>query len=814
MNPDVMRQDPAFSAMTLDILHKVLARADNPGRVVNYLTEEIRELTGARCVIFLQCLGKMHRVLGVNPTRYLAWAESHEGKRLHEITHNLPAVGILYPEEPSDASEILQRQGFGLSMAIPLNVGAMRVGAMLVLGLPDQQHLDSETKLLATLSTIVALVLRNSFLFENQEKTISERTKELVLAAFTLDNMQDSVFWVRPDASFSKVNASACRMLGYSNEEMLTFSVKDVSPAFPMDTWQEHWQQVKQAGSLHFEAVQRTRDGRDIPVDIIANYFELDGQEFHCALVRDISHRKRTEIALQQSEERFELAMRASSDGIFDWNLKTREIYFSPGWKNMLGYRDDELENDFSVWERLTNREQQVESWEILNEHLQGKRDRYEMEFQMLHKNGHWVDVLSRASAIFDKDGVPVRLIGTHVDITERKRAEAERKHLQAQLQQAQKMEAIGQLAGGIAHDFNNILGAILGYAEMVQEDSPEGSGVRDDIDQVVIASHRAKELVKQILAFSRQTVADRITLQPAVIIKEAVKMLRSSLPTTIDIRQDIDPDAGFILADPTQIHQILANLTTNAFHAMEETGGTITISLKSKKLTPEDLTREPDVQPGLFLEMSVGDTGPGIAPEIREKIFDPYFTTKEVGKGTGMGLAIIHGIAKNYGGFISCQSQPGEGAVFHVYLPVIADPALTEIETVSPGLTQPGNERILLIDDEEILVEMGKNMLERLGYRVTARTSSIEALNTFQAQPDRFDLVITDQTMPGMTGLDLARRMLRIRPKMPIILCTGFSNLISEEKAKLYGIKGFAMKPLAKNDLSNLIRKVLEQKQ
>ena len=814
MNPDAMRQDPAFSAMTLDILHKVLARADNPGRVVDYLTEEIRELTGARCVLFLQCLGDMHRVLGVNPTRYLAWAESHEGKRLHDIAHELPAVEIWYPEGSSDVSEILQRLGFGLSMAIPLSVGAMRVGAMLVLGLPDQQHLASETKLLATLSTIVALVLRNSFLFENQEETIAERTKELALAAFTLDNMQDSVYWIRPDASFWKVNASACRMLGYSNEEMSNFSVKDVSPTFPMDTWQEHWQEVKQSGSLHFEAVQRTRDGRDIPVDIIANYFELDGKEFHCAIVRDISHRKRTEIALQQSEERFELAMRASTDGIFDWNLKTQEIYFSPGWKKMLGYQDAELENDFSVWERLTKREQQAESWRILNEHLQGKRDRYEMEFQMLHKKGHWVDILSRASAIFGKDGVPVRVVGTHVDITERKRAEAERKNLQAQLQQAQKMEAIGQLAGGIAHDFNNILGAILGYAEMVQEDSPEGSRVRDDIDQVVIASHRAKELVKQILAFSRQTKANRIKLQPEVIIKEAVKMLRSSLPTTIDIRQNVDQDVGIILVDPVQIHQILANLTTNAFHAMEETGGTITISLKRKELTATEVISEPDVQPGPFVQISVGDTGPGIAPEIREKIFDPYFTTKAVDKGTGMGLAIIHGIAKNYGGFVSCQSQPGEGADFHVYLPLVADPALVENASVSSGLTQPGNERILLIDDEEILAEMGKSMLERLGYRVTIRTNSIEALNTFQTRPDQFDLVITDQTMPGMTGLDLARRMLQIRPRMPIILCTGFSNLISEDKARIYGIKGFAMKPLAKKDLGNLIRKVLEEMQ
>jgi signal transduction histidine kinase/ActR/RegA family two-component response regulator len=401
--------------------------------------------------------------------------------------------------------------------------------------------------------------------------------------------------------------------------------------------------------------------------------------------------------------------------------------------------------------------------------------------------------------------------LSTARDITERNQAEEEKKHMQTQLQQAQKMEAIGTLAGGIAHDFNNILGAILGYAEMVQEDSPPGSIVRKDIDQVVKASYRAKDLVKQILAFSRQDKTDQIPLQPGIIIKEALKMLRPSLPSTIDIQQDIDLEAGLILADPTQIHQVMVNLCTNAFHAMEETGGTLTISLKKKTLSPNDLANEPRVQPGNFVQLSIGDTGPGIVPEIQAKMFDPYFTTKEVGKGTGMGLAIIHGIAKSYKGFVTCHSGLGEGTVFHVYLPVIADPTLFEIETAHREIDQLGHERILFIDDEEILVEMGQAMLERLGYRVTVRRNSIEALNTFQNQPDQFDLVITDQTMPDMTGSDLARRMLQIRPGMPIILCTGYSSLITEEKAKIFGIKGFAMKPLAKKDIAALIREVLD---
>ncbi len=287
--------------------------------------------------------------------------------------------------------------------------------------------------------------------------------------------------------------------------------------------------------------------------------------------------------------------------------------------------------------------------------------------------------------------------------------------------------------------------------------------------------------------------------------------MLRPSLPTTIDIQQDIDSEVGQILADPTQIHQIVNNLCTNAFQAMEETGGTLTISLKNQELTHTDLYSDPDVQPGLFVQMSVSDTGTGIAPEVMKKIFDPYFSTKEVGKGTGMGLAIIHGIVKRSGGFVSCQSSTGEGTTFHVYLPINEKTVSGETETEPLNLIQPGNERILFIDDEEMLAEMGKTMLERLGYNVTIKTNSIEALKTIQNQPDQFDLVITDHTMPGMTGSDLARRILQIRSEMPIILCTGFSNQISEEKAKIYGIKGFAMKPLAKKDLAALIRKVLD---
>ncbi len=395
-------------------------------------------------------------------------------------------------------------------------------------------------------------------------------------------------------------------------------------------------------------------------------------------------------------------------------------------------------------------------------------------------------------------------------DITDQKKAETEREYLQSQLIHAQKMEAIGTLAGGIAHDFNNILGAILGYAEMVREDSPEGSLAARDLDQVLIAGHRAKELVKQILAFSRQTETERIPLQLAIIVKEAIKLLRASIPTTIAIEQDLDMQCDLILADPTQVHQILMNLCTNAFHAMEADGGTLSISLKMKTLSDKELFHEPQLVPGKYIQLSVRDTGTGIEPEIQKKIFDPYFTTKETGKGTGMGLAITHGIIKSYGGFITCESRLGEGTVFTITLPVSMENILPESNVDNPMIT--GTERILLVDDEQMLADMGKIMLERLGYKVTVQMDSLEALTTFQNQPDAFDLVVTDQTMPGMTGADLARKILQIKPELPIILCTGYSSMITEEKARSLGIKGFALKPLTRKNIAQLIRKVMEQ--
>ena len=389
----------------------------------------------------------------------------------------------------------------------------------------------------------------------------------------------------------------------------------------------------------------------------------------------------------------------------------------------------------------------------------------------------------------------------------------SERKRLEDQLLQVQKMEAIGTLAGGIAHDFNNILAVILGYAELANLAS-EDAKVKYNLLQSIKAAQRAKDLVQQILAFSRQGRQERKPLNVKPIIKEGIKFLRSSLPATIEIRQNIiEGDLGTIEADPTQVYQVLMNLCTNAAHAMGESGGILEISLRKVKMDGGTSAAALGIEPGSYLRLRVSDTGHGMPPEILKRIFDPYFTTKKVGKGTGLGLAVVHGIVKSHGGGIAVSSEPGKGTTFDIYFPRMNAPKASLVIEKPEPLPLGEQEEILLVDDEQLIVEIGQGMLEHLGYRVVVRTSSVEALELFRAKADQFDLVITDMTMPNLTGDKLAKELMDIRPDIPIILCTGFSEYISEEKAKALGIQEFVMKPLVMKDLAKAVRRALDSR-
>jgi PAS domain S-box-containing protein len=382
-------------------------------------------------------------------------------------------------------------------------------------------------------------------------------------------------------------------------------------------------------------------------------------------------------------------------------------------------------------------------------------------------------------------------------------------KSLETQVIHSQKMEAIGTLAGGIAHDFNNILAAMMGYTELAKVKIPDESPAKSDLQRVLQAGHRAKDLVNQILTFGRQGEREIKPVPIDNVVKEALKLLRASLPATIEIRQHIQPDCGNVSIDPTQIHQILMNLCSNAHHAMRENGGILEVRLANLRLDATSASLFSELVPGRYVMLSVSDTGNGMPRKVLERIFDPYFTTKEKDKGTGLGLAVVHGIVNNNGGHITVESDLGKGTSFFIYFPSF-DHVHAEVGSDNAEAFLTGNEQILFVDDEVALAEMGKQILEHLGYHVITRTSSIEALELFRSNPHRFDLVITDMTMPNMTGEKLAKNLMAIRPDIPVILCTGFSEHMDEDRAKEMGIREFAMKPLIMGDLAKTIREVL----
>jgi len=403
------------------------------------------------------------------------------------------------------------------------------------------------------------------------------------------------------------------------------------------------------------------------------------------------------------------------------------------------------------------------------------------------------------------------RLSDLYALAIQRCRYEQEKATLTRQLHKAQRLEVLGTLAGGIAHDFNNILFPISGYAEMIRDESPENSTLRTYITYILEGTSRAGELVRQILTFSRQAEQIAQPLKIHLVIKEAFKLIRVSLPSTIQIRQNIQ-DCGMVRADPTQIHQMTMNLIANAFHAMEEKGGILSIALEPISLSPEDIS-DPDILPGDYICLTVADTGIGMDATIMEHIFDPYFTTKKLEKGTGLGLAVVHGIVKNCHGEIRVFSEPGRGSEFKIYLPKLKNGESPKQRIKDKEPLPRGTEHILIIDDELPILTMLKNLLESLGYRISTRTDGIKAWEAVRADPESFDLIITDLTMPNMTGIQLAEKILSLCPEIPIVMCSGFGEQKNIEKAKASGIREYLMKPIIKSELAKTIRRVLYER-
>lgn len=509
------------------------------------------------------------------------------------------------------------------------------------------------------------------------------------------------------------------------------------------------------------------------------------------------------------SEAQYKRLVEGTPGVLYLYSDKRGGIFYSPRVKEVLGYTTTQLLENPHLWNRSIHPDDKEKVSKAIRDFVEEKD--FQLEYRIKDANGDWHWFIDRSIGIrVAQDEVIVE--GLALDITAQHMAELEQEKLRNQLREVQKMEAMGTLAGGIAHDFNNILAAIIGYAELAGLSYPEDNQLNANLDQVLKAGYRAKELVNQILTFSRQGSGEQKPVQVHLITKEVLDLLQATIPKSIDIKTSIATNTPLVLVDPTQIHQVLMNLCTNAYHAMKEQGGTLEVSLQTVRLTPDDFIGGLKLEPGDYIKLSVSDTGHGMSQGVRDRIFEPYFTTKKQGEGTGLGLAVVHGIIKSHSGHINVYSEPGQGTVFNVYLPCI-ESGSHKAEDAAIAFPKGGPEHILYVDDEEPLVIMQRQLLEKLGYHVTTATGSTEALRLFREDPRSYDLVITDMSMPNMSGAELAKQMFAIDPDIPIILCTGFSDSISERKAKYAGFRDYLLKPIVMGDLARSIRNVLDGK-
>ena len=619
---------------------------------------------------------------------------------------------------------------------------------------------------------------------------------------FLVEHMREGLVMSDENFILQYVNPMMSEILGYSHEDFIGHNLGEFLDEENRGIILEAQRRRKEGVAERYELTFTRKDGSRA-YTLVSAHPHYDPQGMFCGAIgvlTDITERKKTEEALARAEEKYRSIFENAIEGIFQTTLEGRFLSANPALAQILGYDSPE-----EVMESVTDLSRIYVDPNCRSEMMRLIEEQHrvrEFEAQFFRKDGSIAWVSFNLRAVCDHTGKIIYMEGTSQDITERKA-------LESRLIQAEKMEAIGTLAGGIAHDFNNILAAIIGYTEIVKAkfDQPALHGY---LNQILDSSFRAKALVGQILTFSRASEHERRVVDLPSLVKEALRLLRATLPSTVMFRPRLASEVYAILADPTRIHQLLMNLCTNAAHAMRERGGVLEVGLDNMEVSPELAAVHADLSPGSYVKLTVADTGCGMTPEVIHRIFDPFFTTKGVGEGTGLGLSVVYGIVKDCGAAIAVESEPGVGSVFTVYFPAMTHGAELQVETTD---TIPrGTERILFVDDEDVLVEMWQELLEDLGYGFTGTTDSRKALELFRNHSETFDLILTDMTMPGMTGIDLAREILKIRPNIPIILCTGFNELITEEKAKAAGIREFAMKPLGLTSIAGLIRRALQR--
>lgn len=632
------------------------------------------------------------------------------------------------------------------------------------------------------------------------------------------ETTHDFIWSIDTNLQFTYINHGGLNMLGYDDEADLYNGspISFVRPEYIDRIYEsgriiqaKHQRGERPLDSYELDLIHKT--GKIIHAEISATgIIERTKITGYHGRVRDITERKSAETALRESEARLSLALEASNATVWELNYKTNELFMDDNIIKILGYESGEIGRNIKSWIEVTHPDDVETLLKSFEETAGGLKSDLYFEHRNMTKDGEWkwIQVSGRVVK-YDENNKPEIMLGISIDITERKRIEEERIKLEAQVEQSRRMEAIGTLAGGIAHDINNILTPIMGFTEISLRMVPDNKKLTGNLKKVLDAGARARDLVKQILAFSRQSTHEPSPMKVKDIIVEASKLMRASLPATIEIQLELKTDA-LILADSTRIHQVLMNVCTNSAHAMKDNGGLIRIKLDEVRIKPEYSKLHPEFEPGSYVLISIADTGHGIQDEYKDKIFEPFFTTKRLGEGTGLGLSVVHGIVKSYNGSINIHSEQGRGTTIKVFLPVFkhdAEAGVIKIQNNPRG----GSESILVIDDETALLDTMDQMLSYLGYQATHVGNPVEALELYRTNPDGFDLVITDMTMPKITGDLVAREIQTIRPKMPVIIMTGYNERIETNKTLEAGMNQILLKPFALNKLAVSIRRALD---
>jgi PAS domain S-box-containing protein len=631
---------------------------------------------------------------------------------------------------------------------------------------------------------------------EERFRSVAETAADAIIS---IDSQSKIIYW----------NRSAQAYFGYSADEIIGELIHTIIPKNFQKDHHEGMKRILAGGESKIigktiEVMGLKKNETQFPMELSLAKWKTGDELYFTAIIRDISKRKENENILKENEEKFRSLFEYSPLAIVHLDKYGVITASNENLCKMLGSTKDEL-----IGQDTTTTVKDVMMLNAITKALSGQTSLYEGEYVSAIRGVH-TQVRAIYAAIQSDDGNITGVIGILEDITEQVAAKQHGLELESQLRQLQKNEAIGALAGGIAHDFNNILFPIIGYAEMLKDDLDENSQLHENVDVILAGAMRAKDLVRQILTFSRQVEEKSQPLKPHFIINEVMKLIRATTPSSIKIKKSIDPNTFLIMADPTQIHQVAMNLISNANYAMRENGGTLTIRLQNIEGTniPDRHFKLGD-DPHMLL--SIGDTGSGMDDTTLEKIFNPYFTSKPKGEGTGLGLSVVYGIIKNYGGDISVKSSIGKGTIFNIYIPALIKEKAVKLVQVSVANIR-GEERILFVDDEKQVLRTGQKILERLGYKVEPCDSSLDALEKINANPDAYDLVISDMAMPNLTGDQLTQKILKIKPTMPIVICTGFSERISLENVISIGAKALLMKPIIKSKLATTIRETLDK--